>query len=234
MNQTRRSGEYEGRGDYHRELDPAWSYAPIYKRKVELVDRFVERLTPGTRLVDVGCGEGALVERYAARGLDTLGVDVDYESERVRRASLLSLPFDEASFNAALCLDVLEHISLLEQPAAVAEIRRVLAPGGRLLVTVPNLAHLHSRFRFLIGGRFTRTSAIERHPGDRPMAEYIELLQKTGFTIGRRGGIFPTVPFLFRLVNRQTERFGWLVPLLDRLLPVSGWCFLSAIEATRL
>jgi SAM-dependent methyltransferase len=233
MNATKRSGEYRARGDYHRELDPAWSYAPIYKRKIEIVDRFAERLPDGARLVDVGCGEGALVERYRARGLETSGVDVDYESEHVRRASLLSLPFGEASFNAVLCLDVLEHISLLDQPVAVAEIYRVLTPGGRLLVSVPNLAHLHSRLRFFFGGRFTRTSAIDRHPGDRPVVEYLDLLQRAGFAIGRRWGIFPTVPLFFRLVNRHTARFGWLVPWLDRLLPFPGWCFLNVIEATK-
>lgn len=226
-------GDYASRGPYHRDLDPAWSFAPLYKRKLELADSFVERLSPTSRLLDVGCGEGVLVERYRARGRAVTGVDAHYTSEHVHRGSLLELPFEDGTFEAALCLDVLEHLALLDQPRAVREIYRVLTPSGRLLLSVPNLAHLHSRLRFLLGGRLTRTSALERHPGDRPVAEYVSLLEEHGFAILRRKGIFPTVPFLFRLVNRRTERYGWLVPLLDRVVPVPGLCFLNVIEAER-
>ena len=116
MENADRLGEYRTRGDYHRLIDPEWSYAPLYHRKVKLVDRFVAGLTPAARLLDVGCGEGVLVDRYAARGVEVVGVDAHYQSERVKKASLLSLPFGEASFDAVLCLDVLEHLQLLEQP----------------------------------------------------------------------------------------------------------------------
>ena len=233
MENADRLGEYRTRGDYHRSIDPEWSYAPLYHRKVKLVDRFVAGLTPAARLLDVGCGEGVLVDRYAARGVEVVGVDAHYQSERVKKASLLSLPFGEASFDAVLCLDVLEHLQLLEQPRALGEIHRVLAKGGRVLLSVPNLAHLHSRLQFFLSGRLTRTSALERHPGDRPAAEYLELLAQCGFQVRNRKGIFPTVPLLFRLLNRRPARFGWIVPVLDRLLPFPGLCFLNVIEAVR-
>ena len=57
------------------------------------------------------------------------------------------------------------------QPVALAEIHRVLAPGGEAFVSVPNLAHLQSRLHFLLKGRLIRTASESKHPGDRPIAE---------------------------------------------------------------
>ncbi|HLE72391.1 MAG TPA: methyltransferase domain-containing protein [Vicinamibacteria bacterium] len=227
------TGEYAQRGDYHRHLDPHWSYAPIYIRKLRWVDEALEKIPKSAKILDVGAGEGALVERYRGRGGDILGVDSAYESPNVRRADLLSLPFDCGAFDTALCLDVLEHVGLLDQPRALSEIARVLKPGGGLLLSVPNLAHLHSRIRFLLSGKLTRTSAVERHPGDRPLAEYLELLRSSGFEVTRRSGIFATLPLAFRAVNRRPQKLGWLVSVADALVPFPGLRFLATIEARK-
>jgi hypothetical protein len=100
-------------------------------------------------------------------------------------------------------------------------------------MSVPNLAHFHSRLRFLLAGELTRTSAVERHPGDRPLAEYLELLRSAGFVVVRRSGIFPTLPFAFRAVNRHPDKLGWLVTFLDAIVPFTGWRFLATIEARK-
>jgi len=227
------TGEYAERGDYHRHLDPHWSYTPIYVRKLRWVDEALEKIPKTARILDVGAGEGALVERYRGRGWDILGVDSAYESANVRQADLLALPFDSGAFDQALCLDVLEHVDLLDQPRALSEIARVLKPGGGLLFSVPNLAHLHSRIRFLLSGKLTRTSAVERHPGDRPLDEYLELLRSGGFEVTRRSGIFATLPFAFRAVNRSPQKLGWLVSVADALVPFPGLRFLATIEARK-
>ncbi len=227
------TGEYDKRGDYHRHLDPHWSYAPIYVRKLRWVDEAIEKISKSAKILDVGAGEGALVERYRDRGWDVLGVDSAYESPNVRQADLLALPFESGGFDAALCLDVLEHVDLLDQTRALGEIARILKPGGHLLMSVPNLAHLHSRIRFLLSGTLTRTSAVERHPGDRPLGEYLELLKISGFEVSRRSGIFATLPFAFRAVNRSPQKLGWLVSVADALVPFPGLRFLATIEARK-
>jgi SAM-dependent methyltransferase len=226
-------GEYARRGDYHRHLDPDWSYAPIYERKLRWLDAAIATIPKTAAILDAGAGEGALVERYRNSGWNVLGVDAAYESEQVRRADLLHLPFPDGSFDAVLCLDVLEHLALLDQPRAVAEMARVLKPEGRLLMSVPNLAHLHSRIRFLLSGKLTRTSAVERHPGDRPLGEYLELLRTNGFELLRRSGIFATLPIAFKAVNRNPRKLGWLVSLADSLVPFSGLKFLAVLEAAK-
>lgn len=231
--ETTRAGEYSDRGDYHRHLDPHWSYAPIYERKMRWVDKTLEAIPANARLLDVGAGEGALVERYRKKGRDIVGVDTAYQSAYVRQADLLSLPFENACFDAVLCLDVLEHVQLLDQPKALSEIARVLKEDGHLLLSVPNLAHLHSRIKFFFTGKLTRTSAVDRHPGDRPVAEYLELVSQAGFHVEHRGGIFPTVPIAFRAVNHYPKQLGWLVAVLDTLLPFPGLAFLTTLRARK-
>jgi SAM-dependent methyltransferase len=106
----------------------------------ELVRRYVG--PPPRRLIDVGCGFGSYGRGLLADGYDWMGVDVDVadcaELARLglphRQVDGNSLPFADSSFDAALCLEVLEHI---ENPHPfLAEIRRV-APR-QLIVSVPN------------------------------------------------------------------------------------------------
>jgi len=223
-----RSGEYAARGDYHRAPDPTWEYYPTYIAKLEAVRRWLDALPPATRVLDAGCGEGVIVDEYAGR-LAIEGLDPNYSSERVRNGSLVALPYDDNSFDRALCLDVLEHLSFEDQPRALAELHRVLRPGGELLVSVPNLAHLQSRVHFLLRGRLIRTASELKHPGDRPIAEYLQLATRAGFELTRRQGIFPTVPVITRLIRRHPQSLLPLHRLLSRVLPVPGWCFLNLL-----
>jgi SAM-dependent methyltransferase len=224
-----RDGEYAARGDYHREPDPNWEFYPTYIAKLNAVRAWLDRLPPGVRVLDAGCGEGVLVEEYADR-VAIEGVDANYSSERVRQGSLTQLPYADGSFDRALCLDVLEHLTFEQQPKAIAELYRVLRPGGEVFVSVPNLAHLQSRVHFLLLGRLIRTAAEAKHPGDRPVAEYLEMASRAGFRLVERRGIFPTVPVLTRMIRRSPARLMPLHRALTRLLPVPGWCFLNLLR----
>lgn len=227
-----RTGEYAERGDYHRELSPDWEFYPTYLAKLTLVRAYLTALPVGTRVLDAGCGEGVLVEEFRSR-LQIEGLDPNYSSPHVTRGSLTMLPYAPATFTRALCLDVLEHLSFDDQSTALAELHRVIAPGGELLVTVPNLAHLQSRVHFLLGGTLIRTANIRKHPGDRPAGEYIALAERAGFRLVRRTGIFPTVPVLTRWIRRHPARLRWLHTALTTLLPVPGWCFLNVLRFAR-
>ncbi|HEY7498113.1 MAG TPA: methyltransferase domain-containing protein [Vicinamibacterales bacterium] len=223
-----RRGEYAARGEYHREPDPSWDYYPTYLAKLEAVRNWLNGLGASTRVLDAGCGEGVLVAEYADR-LKIEGIDPNYSSDRVRLGSLTSLPYADGTFDRALCLDVLEHLTFDEQPKALAELRRVLAPRGEVLVSVPNLAHLQSRVHFLLAGRLIRTASESKHPGDRPADEYIRMAKRAGFELVDRRGIFPTVPILTRLIRRHPRQLLPLHRWLTRLLPVPGWCFLNLL-----
>lgn len=228
VEQPLRQGEYALRGDYHRNPDPDWDYYPTYRAKLSAVRAYLDTLPRGTSVLDAGCGEGLLVEEYGDR-LAMTGVDAAYESAHVTRASLTALPYPDGHFARALCLDVLEHLSYEDQARALAELSRVLAPEGELLVSVPNLAHLQSRVQFLLRGRLIRTASPLKHPGDRPIGEYLALARAAGFTLEWRRGIFPTLPVITRLIRQHPARLEPLHRLLTRILPVPGWCFLNVM-----
>ena len=80
-----RGSEYSERGDYHRLLDENWRYYPIYLAKMALVHRILNRVPKDARIVDLGCGEGVLVEKLREEGYDAVGVDLNYESAAVVR-----------------------------------------------------------------------------------------------------------------------------------------------------
>lgn len=225
----RRSGEYATRGDYHATPDPTWDYYPTYLAKVERVRSYLDGLAPGTRVLDAGCGEGVFVEAYASR-LAIEGVDENYSSERVRRGSLLALPFEAGAFDRVLCLDVLEHLAFDEQPVALAEIYRVLTLGGEAFISIPNLAHLQSRVHFLLKGQLIRTASELKHPGDRPIAEFLRLFRAAGFEVAERKGIFPTIPMVTHLIRRHPAALMPLHRWLTRLVPLPGWCLLNLLR----
>jgi SAM-dependent methyltransferase len=227
-----RTGEYALRGEYHRHLSPDWEFYPTYLAKLDLVRGYLSTLPGTTRVLDAGCGEGVLVDEFHDR-LAIEGIDPNYSSDRIQRGSLVTLPYADATFDRALCLDVLEHLSFEDQPRALAELSRVLKPGGELFVTVPNLAHLQSRLHFLLQGRLIRTANPLKHPGDRPIGEYLDLARRAGFELVERRGIFPTVPIVTRWIRRSPARLAGLHRWLTRLLPIPGWCLLNAVRFRR-
>jgi ubiquinone/menaquinone biosynthesis C-methylase UbiE len=225
-----KSGEYKDRGDYHKCLSKEWSYYPLYISKTNFVTTVLSRFPKDAALLDVGCGEGVFVEELLKNGFsNVMGIDENYSSDRVVKGSALSLPFQDKSFDVVLFLDVIEHISIEKQEIAIKEIFRILKGGGTLVVSIPNLAHLASRIGFLLKGKLVRTASVEKHPGDRPMREFLDLFVSNRFLLQRRKGFFPTVPVLYKLVQKKPRRYLWLYTLLNLFMPNPDWCFLNLI-----
>jgi SAM-dependent methyltransferase len=112
---------------------------------------------PGRRVLDLGCRDGALTQAYL-EGNDVVGVDADREA--LADAGRLGiethwadldqpLELEEASFDVAVAGELLEH--LRDPQRLVAEILRVLRPGGTFVASVPNAYRLKNRLQFLRG-----------------------------------------------------------------------------------
>lgn len=215
---TYRAWEYARKGDYHRNLDPNWSYTPTYLQKMSFVRQFIEGIPRHWCILDAGCGEGVLVEEFRKKGRNIQGLDLNYESEFVCRGDIRAMPYSDAAFDVVLLLDTLEHLSYEDQPKALAEIRRVLKPRGLLVISVPNLAHFNSRLRLFLRGQLDRTDAEENHCGERPEQENICLLREAGFKIMKCVGITFTLPFLYRrVICKRPAKFRWLHDLMEPL-----------------
>jgi SAM-dependent methyltransferase len=108
-------------------------------------------LPPSPRILDAGCGTGRNLLEFGslgeAEGVDFSGEAVDFcrrrGLERVQQADLEQLPFGDGHFDVVIATDVIEHLD--DDRRAMAELRRVTAPGGRLVVTVPAYTWLWSR-----------------------------------------------------------------------------------------
>lgn len=134
----------------------SWSakYAPDGPLTARL-DRFATALTratrPGARVLDFGCGTGDLAAHLAGIGYDVTACDSSTEMMRelVRRRPALPavmldadwrrLPIDSGAYDAVIASSVLEYVDDVDR--VLAELARMLRPGGVLLATVPDPRH---------------------------------------------------------------------------------------------
>jgi len=124
------------------------------------IPELVRRLSPPGRILDVACGEGFAARDLVSHGFQVCGIDKDPEA--LEKAALCyqqviladienELPPVDGQFEVIIFADILEHLA---DPAAVfARFTALLAPGGLVVVSVPNVAHWYVRLN-LLRGRF--------------------------------------------------------------------------------
>jgi ubiquinone/menaquinone biosynthesis C-methylase UbiE len=111
------------------------------------------------RLLDVAAGSGIAAATLQERGWEVSALDISEElvaqvgergiDARVHDLSAGPLPFEDQSFEAVFAGEIIEH--LVDTSGFLDELRRVLSPGGVLVLTTPNLGSLENRLRLLLG-----------------------------------------------------------------------------------
>lgn len=205
---------------------------------------------PAPRLVlDLGCGNGELLAALAARypGAQLVGVEVSRGRARTAAARLGGraqvaqtpgsgrLPLADRSFDLVLVTEVIEHLK--DPLSLLREVRRLLAPGGRLAVTAPNSdAYPLWPAAGRLAQRTGWTRAMRpllpfehplktRQPIDTVLAHRhtLALLRDAGLTPVRVAGR-EALPFLFELPGFRGLAFRnpWLRPAIDRVFSRAG------------
>jgi SAM-dependent methyltransferase len=144
----------------------------------------------GRRVLDLGCAGGYISEALAARGFSVTGVDLP-GAEHSPDIEFIAANLDEGlpalvgRFDYIVCADILEHLRDPQQLLEAA--RQRLAPGGRLVASLPNSGHAWFRWQVLRGrfpqedrGLFDRT-----HVRFYVYDGWIDLLRRSGFTVER-------------------------------------------------
>lgn len=136
------------------------AYFDLYRRRREFRLRRagarlgqIELLKAPGRLLDIGCSLGYFVEAANARGWQASGVEISEHAAReaaklgldVRAGTLDDVSYPDCSFDCVTMWDVLEHVP--DPTRHMLEVRRVLAPGGLVVIGTPDLAHAQFRIK---------------------------------------------------------------------------------------
>lgn len=210
------------------------SFEDYYKANVTYLSRLDPRLTRivdivtdlnPSSLLDVGCGRGFLLNHLADAGLTGLaGVDVyeDVVSERFvyEHGDVTErLPFPDGGFECVVAGEIIEHVP--DPDSLLREARRVLVPGGTLIITTPNMVSWANRVLVPLGvqplgtetsseialGRRHRVlgqgNQVQGHLKVFTYRALTEILERYGFAVRQREG----VPTLFPKPIDRFDRF---------------------------
>jgi SAM-dependent methyltransferase len=135
-------------------------------------------LAQGNQVLDAGCGASIFPIYLAARGYQVTALDLDPPTglERLHRVDvdyvqgqLTALPFEDNTFDAVFCISVIEHLGTDGMPAALSELRRVIRPRGKLLLTTDYYEDAGAELwyevpdrRFRVDWRFFDEAQLER------------------------------------------------------------------------
>jgi SAM-dependent methyltransferase len=181
--------------------------------------------TKSRTVLDIGCGDGTAAATAAPLLTGHRVIGVDWSQDALKRARThltytirgeltgVGLPFTAASADAVLFSEVIEH--LVDPDAALDEIRRVLRPGGHLMLSTPNLAAWYNRALLLAGVQPVFSEVSLRGIHGRPGREVVghlrlytaralrEFVAASGFEVVRlEGAPFHGVPRALRPLDR--------------------------------
>lgn len=160
--------------------------------------------TENPLILDIGCGTGAMAKDLQQYG-NVIGCDLRHTAlEYCRKRSLselvqgdiTNLPFQDHSFDLIVALDILEHVP--DDAAALKELRRVLKPNGRLVVTVP-------AYQFLWGNHDLALGHVRRYTA----RELKRKVKTANFRVSKMSHalslLFPVVA-LMRVISRCRDK----------------------------
>ncbi|MEX0703085.1 MAG: class I SAM-dependent methyltransferase [Planctomycetales bacterium] len=185
-----------------------WIEALVRRAASRSARQLVRGLPRGARVLDVGCGRGVLLGTLADLGMEVHGFEVSRAAAAgadlraaIRIApDLIEAGYAAEQFDLVVSWHVLEHVR--DPRAVLEEIHRLLKPGGRVVVAVPNFSSWQARW----AGPAWFHLDLPRHLHHFPLPALERLLGRCGFECGK----------VHHLSLRQ-DPFGWVQSALNRL-----------------
>ena len=175
-------------------------------------------------VLDAGCSSGYLARPLSEAGARVVGLELDPDAAELARAwctdvvvgdvESMAMPFDPDSFDVVLCGDLIEH--LRDPKAALARLRPLLRPSGRLVLTTPNVANWAMRLSLLAGRwRYTERGILDRtHRHLFTRATLVETVESAGYRIVELDHTAPVPRVGSPLVERVAHAVAGLRPSL--------------------
>jgi len=201
-----------------------------YKKRKSGADEYINRARlkrvssmaagTGKRMLDVGSGNGALVEKFGHAGWDARGIEMappeHFVSSEVQKkifiGDVLEAPFEPHSFDVITLFHVLEHLT--EPKASLAKIHTLLRENGLLVIEVPNRASWQAR---LTGGTWFNLD-VPRHVFHFTPRSLTMLLEQSGFRvehISHYSRIYSLYGLAQSILNMMTQRGNILFDMLN-------------------
>lgn len=166
-----------------------FSHVGGFTEYMELVVRHFSRAKRALRILDLPAGSGLLADVLREMKHEVTCADINRERPDYRYVDMQQpLPFEDSQFDAAICLEGVEH--LVDPVQLIRELARVVREGGTIVISTPNVMNFYSRLHFLFTGVFYQfnPAAVPRIiPG----------------AIADRGHIFPLSYFQLRYLFEQ-------------------------------
>jgi SAM-dependent methyltransferase len=203
-------------------LGRIWAHSASFRKNINYI--------PNGKVLDVGCGNGELLDRFAQLGWETYGTEICRESaivaeeggHKIAHGTLTEIQYPQDTFDAITLWDTLEHIHNPRE--TLEEIWRICRPGGSVYIYVPNFGSLYGRI--LRDRWFMFTAPI--HYFHYTEQTLVSLLNGCGFELARLHKPFGDVGLRHSTIPGLNRKFGDVADavglgvffrLLDRILP---------------